>query len=388
MSNFVLIVLDSVGVGELPDAHLYGDEGSNTLANTAKAVKGLNLPNLEGLGLGNIIPIMGVEARIDAQGSWGKMAEQSPGKDTTTGHWELAGIVLPQAFPTYPKGFPKDIIDAFTKAIDKQVLGNKVASGTEIIKELGLKHLQTGSPIVYTSADSVFQIAAHEEIVPLEKLYHWCQIARDILVGEQGVGRVIARPFIGQGPNFTRTNNRKDFSLEPIDKTILDYLSENQIQVTTIGKIYDIFAGRGITKHLPAKGNQDTVIQTIQSINQQESGLIFANLVDFDSLWGHRNDYKGYANGLMDFDKVLPEIIAALKPDDLLLLTADHGCDPTTESTDHSREYVPLLVYGKKLKAVDLGTRQSFTDVAQTIAEFYGLPPIFAGDSFLADIMR
>ncbi|NMB39223.1 MAG: phosphopentomutase [Firmicutes bacterium] len=387
MSRFVLVVLDSVGVGELPDAWQYGDEGSNTLANLALAVGGLQLPNLQRLGLGNIIPITGVIPQKNPMAAWGKMAEKSPGKDTTTGHWELAGLVLTTPFPTYPNGFPKTIIDAFSQAIGREILGNTTASGTEIIEKLGAEHIKTGKPIVYTSADSVFQIAAHEQIVHLPQLYQWCQAAREILVGEHGVGRVIARPFIGKTGDFKRTQNRKDFSIEPTGQTILDYLTANRIHVTAIGKIYDIFTGRGISKHVPSHNNLETVFNIIESINEIDSGLIFANLVDFDMLFGHRNDYQGYADALIEFDQLLPRIIDALAPDDLLLITADHGCDPTTKSTDHSREYVPLLVYGKNINPVDLQTRETFADVAQTIAEFYRLKPIFAGKSFLNELM-
>lgn len=387
MSRFVLVVLDSVGVGELPDAWQYGDEGSNTLANLALAVGGLQLPNLQRLGLGNIIPITGVIPQKNPMAAWGKMAEKSPGKDTTTGHWELAGLVLTTPFPTYPNGFPKTIIDAFSQAIGRGILGNTTASGTEIIERLGAEHIKTGKPIVYTSADSVFQIAAHEQIVHLPQLYQWCQAAREILVDEHGVGRVIARPFIGKTGNFKRTQNRKDFSIEPTGQTILDYLTANRIHVTAIGKIYDIFTGRGISKHVPSHNNLETVFNIIESINEIDSGLIFANLVDFDMLFGHRNDYQGYADALIEFDQLLPRIIDALAPDDLLLITADHGCDPTTKSTDHSREYVPLLVYGKNINPVDLQTRETFADVAQTIAEFYRLKPIFSGKSFLNELM-
>lgn len=388
MARFVLIVLDSVGIGELPDAWQYNDQGSNTLANLAQAVKGLNLPNLEKLGLGNIHPIEGVSPQTESLAAWGKMAEQSPGKDTTTGHWELAGIILKQPFPTYPQGFPEEVISRFTKAIGRPILGNITASGTEIIKELGVEHMRSGAPIVYTSADSVFQIAAHEQIVPVSKLYEWCQIAREILVGEHGVGRVIARPFLGEPGSFWRTQNRKDFSLAPTAPTILDYLTEQQIPTVAIGKIKDIFAGRGIQKHLPAGNNLETVAAVIGALKRTKTGLIFANCVDFDTLWGHRNDVQGYAQGLEEFDQNLPRIMEQLAEDDILCLTADHGCDPTTPSTDHSREYVPLLVYGSKVKPVDLGTRSTFSDIAQTICEFYDLQPVFPGESFLGKLGR
>lgn len=388
MGNFVLLILDSLGVGELPDAKEYGDRGSNTLGNIATEMGGLNLPNLEELGLGNVIPVEGVTPQNIPTSAWGKMAEVSPGKDTTTGHWELAGIQLTQPFPTYPEGFPADLIEQFTTAIKRPIIGNVAASGTAIIDELGADHLKTGSPIIYTSADSVFQIAAHEDVVPLEQLYKWCKIAREILTEEHAVGRVIARPFVGEPGNFTRTTNRRDYSLEPIGTTILDYLTTHRIDVNAIGKINDVFAGRGISKHLPAKNNTETINQTITAISENRKSLIFANLVDFDMLWGHRNDVAGYAKGLEEFDKQLPQIIAALKPEDVLCITADHGCDPTTKSTDHSREYVPLLVYGQQFKAVALGTRKTFSDVAQTIAEYFSLDPVFAGESFYKDLTR
>ncbi len=386
MARFILIVLDSVGIGELPDASLYNDQGSNTLANTAKAVGGLTVPNLERLGLGNIHPIMGVKKQANPQAAYGKMNELSPGKDTTTGHWEMAGIVLKQPFPTYPNGFPAEIITAFSTAIEREILGNIAASGTEIIKELGEQHLKSGAPIVYTSADSVFQIAAHERIVPPNKLYQWCKIAREILVDQHAVGRVIARPFRGEVGKFWRTENRRDFSLAPVDTTILDYLAENSYDTVAIGKIKDVFVNRGITRHLAAGNNSETGAAVIEAINTTKSGLIFANFVDFDSLWGHRNDVKGYAQGLESFDKFLPNILDLLAEDDVLCITADHGCDPTTESTDHSREYVPLLLYGQRVKPVDLGIRETFADVAQSICEFYKLPQIFKGKSFMTKV--
>ncbi len=383
MQRVIMIVLDSVGVGELPDAALYGDEGSNTLGNTAKAVGGLNLPNLGRLGLGNIIPIEGVPSTDTPAGAWGKMAEQSAGKDTTTGHWEIAGLILDKPFPTYPNGFPPEVIDEFEKAIGRKTLGNYPASGTVIIEELGEEHIKTGYPIVYTSADSVFQIAAHEEVVPLELLYEWCQVARQQLQGEHGVGRVIARPFVGEPGSFSRTSARRDFSLEPPTPTILDVLVENGIPVYSVGKIKDIFAGRGITEGVKTNNNQevvDGVLRYMQS--KDESCLIFANLVDFDMLWGHRNDAEGYARGLEEFDKRLPDILNALRPDDILIILADHGCDPTTASTDHSREYVPLLVTGNKVKPENLGVRETFADTAQTIAEFFGVEFVSSGRSF------
>lgn len=383
MKRFVLLVLDSVGVGELPDAHLYGDVGSNTLGNIADKVNGLTLPNLERLGLGNIIPIKGVAPTYPSVAAWGKMAPVSPGKDTTTGHWELAGIHLKQAFPTFPKGFPEHFIKTFSQGIGNKVLGNIPASGTEIIERLGPEHLQTGAPIIYTSADSVFQIATHEHIIPLDKLYQWCQLARELLKDDLAVARVIARPFNGEPGHFKRTTNRKDFSLPPPSHTILNYLTDNLIPVTAIGKIFDIFVGKGISHQLSATSNLETVERLIEQLESEVPGLVFANCVDFDMLWGHRNDYQGYAKGLEEFDVWLPDLLAALGPHDVLAIVADHGCDPTTPSTDHSREYVPLLVYGKSIKPINLGIRTTFSDVAQSIAVFFDLEPIFPGTSFI-----
>lgn len=389
MKRLVILVLDSVGVGELPDAHLYGDVGSNTLANTAKAVGGLRLPNCQRLGLGNIIPIDGVPPTEQPQAAWGKMAEVSKGKDTTTGHWEIAGLKLDAPFPTYPQGFPPEIMEEFEKRIGRKTLGNYPASGTAIIEELGEKHLETGYPIVYTSADSVFQIACHEEVVPLEQLYSWCEIAREILQGEHAVGRVIARPFVGEPGSFKRTANRHDYSLPPTRPTVLDALKEGGIPVYGVGKISDIFAGQGITESFPTKDNQDGIDRLVELLEtKKETCLIFANLVDFDMVWGHRNNPQGYAQGLEEFDQRLPEILAGLTPQDLLIITADHGCDPTTPSTDHSREYVPLLVTGEGVVPVNLGTRNSFADVAKTAAHFFGKEYRTIGVSFLREVLR
>lgn len=387
MKRVILIVLDSVGIGELPDAAKYGDEGSNTLGNIAKAIKGFTLPNLEKLGLGCIDGITGFRAEPATTGSFGKMAERSKGKDTTTGHWELAGITLDKPFPLYPGGFPDDIVKRIEDAIGTKMLGNYPASGTEIIKTLGRQHIITGYPILYTSADSVLQIAAHEEIIPIERLYEICEIARNIMTGEHAVGRVIARPFTGKEGSFTRTANRRDFSLKPSGKTILDYLKEQSLEVKAVGKIEDIFAGVGITEAVHTKGNMDGVDKTLGFIGQSFEGLIFTNLVEFDMTFGHRNDAEGYARALKEFDERLPEIQNALKDDDMLILTADHGCDPTTESTDHSREYVPLIVYGKKLKkGVNLGVRKTFSDIAQTISEVFGCGADFNAESFYKDL--
>ncbi|HBQ28281.1 phosphopentomutase [Peptococcaceae bacterium SCADC1_2_3] len=388
IKRVVLVVLDSVGVGALPDAVIYGDEGSHTLANCAYFVKGLFLPHLACLGLGNIAFISGVPLVFQPAGAYGKMAEKSSGKDTTTGHWEIAGLILDKPFPVYPGGFPPEIIEPFQDLIGRPILGNKAASGTEIIAGLGEKHLQTGYPIVYTSADSVFQIAAHEEIIPAEKLYFWCQAARNLLQGKHGVGRVIARPFTGPPGSFYRTTRRRDFSLPPSGPTILDGLKNSGLAVFAVGKIKDIFAGQGITHSVTTQNNQEGIDKTLAFLDKKEKGLIFTNLIDFDMLYGHRNDPYGYAKALEEFDTRLPEIIEVLQPDDILILTADHGCDPTTPSTDHSREYVPLLVYGKKVKAgVNLGVRDTFADVAATIADIFNLSSP-RGKSFAPEIFH
>jgi phosphopentomutase len=385
----ILIVLDSVGVGALDDANLYGDEGSNTLSNTSYAVGGIELKNLYKLGIGNITSIKGTPSNPNPIGVFGKSKEMSKGKDTITGHWEIAGIVLEEPFKTFPNGFPEDLIQEFEKRIGRKVLGNKVASGTEIIKELGEEHIKTGYPIVYTSADSVFQIAAHEEVIPLDELYRICQIARQLLVGKYLVARVIARPFVGKDRNsFVRTYNRKDFAVEPPYNTLLDNIKEAGFECVGIGKIEDIFAKRGLTKSIHTEGNMDGVDKTLKAMDEVDRGLIFTNLVDYDMLYGHRNDPHGYAKALIDFDTRLPEIMEKLKKDDILIITADHGCDPTTPSTDHSREHVPILVYGDNIKkGYDLGTRKSFSDIGQTIAEYLNVKPLRFGESFLKEIV-
>jgi phosphopentomutase len=384
----IVIVLDSVGVGGAPDAAWYGDQGSNTLANTARAVGGLHLPNLGRLGLGNIIPVAGVPPATTPEGAYGHMTEVSPGKDTTTGHWELAGVILDRPFPTYPHGFPQEIIGEFERRIGRKTLGNYPASGTVIIQELGEEHIRTGWPIVYTSADSVFQIAAHEEVIPLEELYRLCRIAREMLTGDHAVSRVIARPFIGRPGAFIRTEARRDFSLEPPQPTILDRVKGAGLEVMGVGKIEDIFAHRGLTRSNHTGNNEDDLNATLEFIAQDSPGLIFVNLVDFDMLYGHRNDPRGYADALEAFDRRLPEVLAALRPTDLLILTADHGNDPTTPSTDHSREQVPLLVAGPQVKAgVNLGTRKTFADVAATIAELLKVEPPAAGTSFAGEAL-
>ncbi len=383
----IIIILDSCGIGELPDAELYGDIGSNTLVNTAKSVGGLKLPHLQRLGLGNIVSIPGVEVNESAKADFGKMNEISPGKDSTTGHWEMMGLILPQPFPVYPQGFPVDVMEQFEKNIGRKCLGNKPASGTEIIKELGEEHVQTGKPIVYTSADSVFQIAAHEEILPVEELYRICKIARGIMVGEHGVARVIARPFLGKPGSFKRTERRRDFSLPPPSETVLDILKANHIPVIGIGKIEDLFVNRGLSASIHTGNNSDGMDKLVEALKGYKQGLIFINLVDFDMLWGHRNDAAGFAAGLEDFDRRLPDVLDLLTAGDILIITADHGCDPTTPSTDHSREYVPLLVYGSSIKNnVNLGVRESFSDVGATIVEIFGVKGTGKGKSFLGEI--
>jgi phosphopentomutase len=385
----ILIVLDSVGCGGAPDAASYGDEGSNTLANTARAVGGLKLPNLGQLGLGNITPIEGVPPVDVPAGAYGRLTEISAGKDTTTGHWELTGVPISRPFPTYPNGFPADLIAEFERRIGRGTLGNYPASGTVIIQELGEEHVRTAKPIVYTSADSVFQIAAHEEVIPVDELYRMCQVARELLTGDHAVGRVIARPFAGQPGSFTRTENRRDFSLTPDRDTILDVLKAAGKEVIGVGKIEDIFAHRGLTRSRHTGNNADDINALLEFMASDAGGLIFANLVDFDMLYGHRNNPRGYADALEQFDARLPEIQAALHGDDVLMLTADHGNDPTTPSTDHSRERVPILVSGPPVRrSVNLGTRASFADVAATIADLLGVAWDGAGQSFARVIVK
>lgn len=391
MKRAIIIVLDSLGVGEMPDAVAYGDVGSNTLGNIALAMKNqpwFKLENLKSLGLGHIEGVDLIEKSEDPLGSMGRLAERSKGKDTTTGHWEIAGIVLDNAFPTYPEGFPDEVIDAFEKAIGRKCIGNYPASGTAIIEELGEEHMKTGYPIVYTSADSVFQIAAHEGVIPIDQLYEICEKARSILTGKHAVGRVIARPFEGQPGSFSRTDRRRDFSLKPIKKTVLDFAKEQGFEVRAVGKIEDIFAGQGITHAVHIHGNTDGIDRTIEWVKDDFSGILFTNLVDFDMLYGHRNNTEGYARAIEDFDQRLPEITGAMKDEDILIITADHGCDPTTESTDHSREYVPVLVYGKPVKrGINIHTRDSFSDIAATVAEYLGVEAQIEGKSFLKEIL-
>lgn len=382
IERVVWVVLDSVGIGAMPDADQYGDPaGSDTLGNIARQ-RALHLPNLCRLGLGNIKPIVGLEPTAEAIASYGRCALKSPGKDTTTGHWEMMGILLDKPFPLFPHGFPADFLARFEAEIGRGTLGNKAASGTEIIAELGDEHYRSGDPIVYTSADSVFQIAAHEEVISLFELYRICEIARRMLSGPLEVGRVIARPFTGSSGAYTRTTNRKDYAVPP-PKMLLDALDKADVPVHSVGKIFDIFLGRGIRTYDKTKSNAEGMAKTIAALGEVKRGLIFTNLVDFDSLYGHRNNVEGYANALEECDAGLPALMDALGPEDLLILTADHGCDPTTPSTDHSREYVPLLVYapgspvGKQLQ-----TRDSLADIGKTVAEIFAVP-MAAGESFL-----
>jgi len=388
--RIIWIVLDSVGMGEAPDAARFGDEGSNTLGNLSKAVGGLNLTNLENLGLGMIDGMVEIGKVSNPLGAFARMTEASAGKDTTMGHWEMAGIITKEPLPTYPNGFPKEVIDEFIKRTGVLgVLGNCVASGTEIIKRLGDEHLKTKYPIVYTSADSVFQIAMHEDIFPVEKQYEICQIAREILTGEHGVGRVIARPFIGSNGEYTRTSNRRDFSLLPDKDNILVKAREAGLVVASVGKIEDIFAEVGISFGKHTKNNMEGVDVTLEFMDKVESGIIFTNLVEFDMIWGHRNDIAGYSNGLREFDARLPEITGKMVPGDVLVITADHGCDPTTPSTDHSREYVPCLMYGDTIRpGANAGTRETFADIAQTIADMLGISHVSNGKSFYDMIKR
>ena len=376
------IVLDSVGAGEMPDAAAYGDAGSDTLGHIARA-RPLHLPNLARLGLGNLKRLAHVGPVDRPTAAFGKCALASPGKDTTTGHWEMVGIHLAKPFPLYPRGFPPEIMQEFERRIGRGTLGNCAASGTEIIQQLGEEHMRTGKPIVYTSAYSVFQVAAHEEVIPLWELYKICEIARDLLRGPHEVGRVIARPFDGQPGTFTRAPNRKDYAVPPPQGMLLDQLHDRKIAVSSVGKIFDVFLGRGIGEYEKTKSNADGMAKTLAALDELECGLLFVNLVDFDQQYGHRNDVEGYAKALEEFDAWLPSLYAKLAAGDLLIITADHGCDPTTPSTDHSREYVPLLVYRpRKLEPVDLGLRSTLSDIGQTVAENFGAK-IAAGTSFL-----
>ncbi len=383
--RMVLMVLDSAGIGELPDAANWGDAGADTIGHVVASEKP-KLPNLQKLGLGNIRPLQGLPPVPKPSGAYGKAAIFSNGKDTTVGHWEMVGLITPVPFPTYPRGFPDRILNPFKSAIGRDVLGNKPASGTEIIKELGEEHIRTGKPIVYTSADSVFQVAAHEQVIKIEELYRVCRIARDLLVEPDRVARVIARPFLGVPGNFWRTGNRKDFAVKPPAPTLLDRLLDKGLASIGVGKIPSIFDYRGFSDGLEARGNAEAVDQTIRALGTAPDGLIFTNLVDFDMLWGHRRDAGGYARGLEAFDGRIPDIGNAMQENDCLIISADHGCDPTAAGSDHTREYVPVLVYSGKLEGgAILGTRHSMADIGQTIAENFGLQ-LLNGLSFLNDL--
>lgn len=383
----VLLVLDSVGVGALPDAEKYGDAGSNTLGNVAQAVGNLKLPVLEKLGIANILKVTNLTASPAPQANYGRMAEAADGKDTITGHWEMAGVIVPEPFRTYPQGFPPALIQEFSRRIGRGVLGNVVASGTEIIDQMGQEHMKTAAPIVYTSADSVFQIAAHEEIIPLAEQYRICTIAREMLLGDDKVARVIARPFVGSPGSFQRTSNRRDYALEPESPTVLDALAQSGKEVISIGKISDIFSGRGIARGYKTKNDLDGINTLVDVTVRGEGDLVFANLVDFDMLFGHRNDIHGYAQALEQADAGVGRIMDVMKPRDILIITADHGCDPTFPGTDHTREYVPLLVFGREIRqGIDLGTRKTFADIAASVAEMLGVAYECPGTSFWQEV--
>jgi phosphopentomutase len=388
----IVIVLDSVGIGELPDAGAYGDEGSNTVGNIAARVP-LKVPTLRSLGLARLVALdasgASDRASVDTpRGAYGRMAEASPGKDSVTGHWEMMGIVLDRPFPTFPQGFPADLIAEFERRIGRATLGNVVASGTEVIERLGPEHLRTGKPIVYTSADSVFQIAAHEDVIPIAEQYRICEIAFDMVGRGMGVGRVIARPFVGAPGSFTRTANRHDYALEPGSETLLDLLTRKGVPVIAIGKIHDLFAGRGIARATHTASDAEGMERLADTIREAKDGFVFVNLVDFDTLYGHRNDVSGYAANLERFDEGLARLLPMLRDSDLLVITADHGNDPSTPSTDHSREYVPVLLTGGRVnRGSDVGTRQTFSDLGQTLAANFGVGPLAHGTSFLEDIV-
>ena len=385
MKRVFIIVLDSVGIGALPDAKAFGDAGADTMMHISKS-KSFDIPNLISLGLGNIEGLSYLGKTQAPVAAHGRCAEVSMGKDTTIGHWEIAGLISKQPLPTYPLGFPEEVISAFCDATGRGVLCNKPYSGTDVIRDYGKEHLETGSLIVYTSADSVFQIAAHEDIVPTETLYEYCRIARRILCGKHSVGRVIARPFKGEAGAFVRTADRRDFSLEPYGITMLDEISASGYEVISVGKISDIFAGRGVTKAIFSHGNTECMQASMELVKEDFNGLCFINLVDFDMKYGHRNDVDGYAGALSEFDAWLPSFMANMRDDDVLIITADHGCDPGDNSTDHTREYTPLLVCGKNIKTTALGTRKSFADIAATVEEILGVKGEIAGESFYGAI--
>jgi phosphopentomutase len=387
LKRAIVVVLDGVGAGANPDAHAYGDDGASSLEHCAQAVGGLELPNLGQIGIGNITPIQGTPPTEYARGAYGRMAEAAAGKDSTTGHWEMMGVVLHKPLPTYPHGFPADLVEQFEKAIGRKVIGNKPASGTEIIKELGEEHLRTARPILYTSADSVFQLAAHQEVIPLPELYRMCEIARAMLTGEHAVGRVIARPFIGTPGNFTRTEHRRDFSLAPLASTLLDVLKDSGKEVIGVGKIEDLFAGRGLTQRDHTETNREGMAATLHWLERDFTGLLFVNLVEFDMLWGHRRDSQGYAQALRDVDAWFGQVQQVMRPDDAIFFTADHGVDPTYTGTDHTREHVPLLAFGVPVRTgVNLGVRPTFADLGQTVAQAFHVEPIAAGTSLAPTI--
>jgi phosphopentomutase len=384
-NRIILVVLDSLGIGAQPDAADWGDAGRDTLGHIAEHYR-LNIPNFARLGLANIRPLAGVDPVARPEGAYGKATLLSPGKDTTAGHWEMAGVILDRPFPTYPHGFPRDLMDRFEQAIGRKTLGNYPASGTEIIKQLGEEHVKTGRPIVYTSGDSVFQVAAHEDIIPIEELYRICSIARELLQGENRVGRVIARPFTGAPGSFKRTERRHDYAVEPPRPMLLDLLAGGGLEVTGIGKIPDIFLKRGISRALPGRNNREALESTVSALDNARPGLVFTNMVDFDMLYGHRLDIEGYAHAIEEADALLPRLLSGLSPADLLILTADHGCDPLGPSTDHSREYVPVLATGAEMARVNLGIRATLADIGASIAENFGLT-LQHGTSFLGQII-
>ena len=387
MKRVFLLVLDSCGIGALPDAAAFGDSGANTMKRIAASSE-FSASNLCALGLGNIDGIDYLPKTDAPRAAFGRLAERSNGKDTTIGHWEIAGVVSEAPLPTYPNGFPTELLDEFSRRVGRGWLCNRPYSGTDVIRDYGAEHCESGKLIVYTSADSVFQIAAHEDLVPLEELYEICRTAREMLVGEHAVGRVIARPFVGTAPQFTRTANRRDFSLTPPSSTLLDAVSAAGKTVWSVGKISDIFAGRGVTHSVPTHGNAEGMQEALRAVQSEFEGLCFINLVDFDMLYGHRQDVDGYAAALAEFDRFLPELLQALRPDDVLMITADHGCDPGDTSTDHTREYIPLLVVGEAVRPVSLGTRVGFCDIAATTAQLLGVPFDGEGCSFANEILR
>ncbi|MFN2316099.1 MAG: phosphopentomutase [Gemmatimonadales bacterium] len=385
MRRAALIVLDGLGVGPAPDTAAYGDEGSDSLGNVARAVGGLDLPNLQRLGLGNLATLPGVPPAEHPTAAWGVAQPASAGKDSTTGHWELCGHVVRQPFPTYPQGFPDALLEEFSRRTGRGVLCNRASSGTAVLDAIGAQHVETGAWIVYTSADSVFQVAAHEAVVPVRELYAGCAVARELCRDEHGVARVIARPFDGQAPDWRRTARRKDFSLAPPGPTLLDRLAAEHIPVVGVGKVDDLFAGRGVSSiHTPTNGDAYAMIDG--ALKGMRRGLLFANVIEFDQSWGHRNDVPGYLAGLRELDRAVPRLLRHVQPDDLVIFTADHGNDPTTPSTDHSREVVPVLVYGPGVRAVSIGIRRTLADVGQTMAEFLEVPPLEAGTSFLREV--